>query len=108
MKALSGVERVWSGARAPQQRKEPPHQPSSRHLAPGGRIGLVIPAAHRDADDTGQQSAEGSGEQPAGRAGRHSAGGLGQNSTTGGSGQRSGAGTPPAAPVRTHAGDGTP
>ncbi|MFE6366046.1 hypothetical protein ACFVP3_39610 [Streptomyces sp. NPDC057806] len=52
MKALSGVERVWSGAPA-QKPKEPPARPSG-HLAPGGRIGMVMPLVSDDEDDTEQ------------------------------------------------------
>jgi hypothetical protein len=40
MKALSGVDRVWSGARAPQEGTKQPARPT-RYLASGGRIGLV-------------------------------------------------------------------
>ncbi|MDA5143427.1 hypothetical protein PEM37_18095 [Streptomyces sp. AD681] len=42
MDALSGVRRVWSGARpSPESRATPSTAP--RLLAVGGRIGLVVP-----------------------------------------------------------------
>ncbi|MFJ5780152.1 hypothetical protein [Streptomyces sp. NPDC093094] len=63
MKALSGVERVWSGAPA-QERKEPP-VPPSRHLAPGGRIGMVMPAASGDGADVRRPSDEAAGARRA-------------------------------------------
>lgn len=42
MRALGGVDRVWSGAR-PQRVTPPPAKP--RHLATGGRIGQTSPFA---------------------------------------------------------------
>ncbi|NEA40552.1 hypothetical protein [Streptomyces sp. SID11385] len=43
MKALSGVARVWSGAR-PRHEPTPPRPPArAPHRALGGRIGVVAP-----------------------------------------------------------------
>ncbi|MGW5638654.1 hypothetical protein [Streptomyces sp. NPDC003832] len=66
MKALSGVDRVWSGARAPQRPTGPP-SPPSRHLAPGGRIGMVMPVSANARTESPQPSDEADGR---GREGR--------------------------------------
>ncbi|MFJ9173719.1 hypothetical protein [Streptomyces sp. NPDC102360] len=52
MNALSGIDRVWSGARAVREHKEAP-QPRVRHLTPGGRIGTVTSSVPPDAEASG-------------------------------------------------------
>ncbi|MFF7334992.1 hypothetical protein [Streptomyces sp. NPDC008150] len=51
MKALSGIERAWSGARATVCEPSPAHR-AHRHLAIGGRIGEVVPRRASDTDGT--------------------------------------------------------
>ncbi len=51
MKALSGVERVWSGAKAT-EREPSPAPRVHRHLAVGGRIGEVVSREAGDMDRT--------------------------------------------------------
>lgn len=46
MKALSGVERAWAGAKATQH-EPPPLSRAARHLALGGRTGEVVPREAR-------------------------------------------------------------